>query len=460
MLQTTGTNGTTKHALAVLLAFLDAVSEDCEIAFLTSPLLPALEPDISRRATVHWRPGLIGDVDVYVQLATISHASDPDNIDLLRAPWIRRISVFLDDIQGIYPEHFAGTEYLFWIHQLAIEKLRSSDVILTLGKTSSDEAKSLWSTLMPDENQPIFMTTSCVTSVPMTESSSPDLVPREVLVFGNYHPHKNLALAACAIGAAREVSAQQLRFTFLADLSVAQRNAITDVATQAAGSNQKEAIGFASGLSDADLSRRIRESAGVVIPSLHEGFSIPVIDVIGLGTPVLLSRIPAHQELLPDGPWFFDPTDVSSLEAALRELFRSGRDWVPLQRAGLAHNYDARTLPNAVREALHSVLERHPVLRTRRGAPEPSGRQREPSVRRAEPLTLVDLEQRDREFISAKLSLVDSDKITDVQLGKPRLFFTNEHDTIVAEFHSSFTWRVGKAVTAPLHWFKSLKAKR
>jgi hypothetical protein len=72
----------------------------------------------------------------------------------------------------------------------------------------------------------------------------------------------------------------------------------------------------------------------------------------------------------------------------------------------------------------------------------------------------VDLEQRDREFISAKLSLVDSDKITDVQLGKPRLFFTNEHDTIVAEFHSSFTWRVGKAVTAPLHWFKSLKAKR
>lgn len=460
VLQSTAVNGTIKHALSVLRAFLDATPEGFDVAFLTSPFLPALASEISRRATINWRPALIGDVDIYVQLATISHAADAANIDFLRAPWIRRISVFLDDIQGLYPEHFAGTEHLFWMHQLAIEKLRSSAVILPLGKTSSAEAQALWSSLMPDEPRPSFITTSCVTSVPIIKETAAKVDSREVLVFGNYHPHKNLGLVACAVGAGRKFFTPLIRFTFLASLSVTQRNAITAVATEASGSNQNDAMSFASGISDAALARRIRESVGVVIPSLHEGFSIPIIDVIALGTPVLLSRIPAHQELLPEGPWFFDPTDVASLQTALRALSQSNREWAPRQRAGLAQHYSPETLPKAIRDALKVVLEQQSDLRIRQDAHKSSGARSSRARSAAQRMTLEELEQRDREFVSAKLTLIDSLNSTSVELGKPTIFFKNDHDNIVAEFHASLTWRVGKAVTAPVRWLKNLTAKR
>jgi len=460
VLQTSSINGTVKHALSVLRAFLDEVPEGYDVSFLTSSLLPDLSPEISPRATIAWRPALIGDVDIYVQLATISHASDSANVDLLRAPWIQRISVFLDDIQGLYPEHFAGTEHLFWMHQLAIEKLRSSTVVLPLGKTSSAEAQALWSSSMSDEPKPHFITTSCVTSVPVIDAASPKVDAREVLVFGNYHPHKNLGLVACSVGAGRGYFSPPIRFTFLADLFVAQRNAISGVATEAAGSSQNDAISFASGLSDAALARRIRECVGVVIPSLHEGFSIPVIDVIALGTPVVLSRIPAHQELLPEGPWFFDPTTVASLETALRALSQSNGEWAPRQRAGLAQKYSSETLPNAIRAALSVVGEHQSDARTRQDARETSGPRRSRTRSSAQRMTLEELERRDREFISAKLTLVDSRDSNTVELGKPTLFFKNDHDTIVAEFHASLTWRVGKAVTAPVRWLKTLRATR
>jgi glycosyltransferase involved in cell wall biosynthesis len=68
-------------------------------------------------------------------------------------------------------------------------------------------------------------------------------------------------------------------------------------------------------------------NAGVfVLPSSHEGQPIAVIEALGYGCPVILSDIPAHQELGLAMPRFFPAGDTSALAERLRAVFRDPPD--------------------------------------------------------------------------------------------------------------------------------------
>jgi len=55
----------------------------------------------------------------------------------------------------------------------------------------------------------------------------------------------------------------------------------------------------------------------VVVPSRAEGFSLPVIEAMAAGIPVLVSDIPAHRELVPDPAARFAPDDIPRLAQLL-----------------------------------------------------------------------------------------------------------------------------------------------
>lgn len=54
---------------------------------------------------------------------------------------------------------------------------------------------------------------------------------------------------------------------------------------------------FAEDVSDAELKRRYQLSDVVAVPSLYEGFGLPVLEALASGTPVLASDIPVFREL-------------------------------------------------------------------------------------------------------------------------------------------------------------------
>ncbi len=62
-----------------------------------------------------------------------------------------------------------------------------------------------------------------------------------------------------------------------------------------------------------ELLRLYREALCVVVPSRDEGFSLPVVEAMASGVPVLASRIPAHEELLGDPSALFAPDDDEAL---------------------------------------------------------------------------------------------------------------------------------------------------
>jgi glycosyltransferase involved in cell wall biosynthesis len=68
----------------------------------------------------------------------------------------------------------------------------------------------------------------------------------------------------------------------------------------------------------------IRAAKAVVFPSLYEGFGLPVLEAMQLGTPTLCSSEGALPEIVGDASLSVDPYDVKSIAAGLRTLDDDG----------------------------------------------------------------------------------------------------------------------------------------
>jgi glycosyltransferase involved in cell wall biosynthesis len=64
----------------------------------------------------------------------------------------------------------------------------------------------------------------------------------------------------------------------------------------------------------------IRGARAVLFPSLFEGFGLPVLEAMTLGTPVLTSNVTSLPEIAGDAALLVDPTDIGAMAAAIRRL--------------------------------------------------------------------------------------------------------------------------------------------
>ena len=69
------------------------------------------------------------------------------------------------------------------------------------------------------------------------------------------------------------------------------------------------------------LAGLIKNSLGLVLPSLYEGFGIPVVQAMSLGTPVLVSRNSSLTEIVSDSGLFIEPPfDTPAIRSGLDQL--------------------------------------------------------------------------------------------------------------------------------------------
>jgi glycosyltransferase involved in cell wall biosynthesis len=73
-------------------------------------------------------------------------------------------------------------------------------------------------------------------------------------------------------------------------------------------------------LADTELRAAIRAAAVFVVPSLVEGFGLPALEAMALGTPVVVSDTPALREVAADAALAFDPHQPASLAAVLTRV--------------------------------------------------------------------------------------------------------------------------------------------
>src|SRR6185312_7346677 len=97
-------------------------------------------------------------------------------------------------------------------------------------------------------------------------------------------------------------------------------------------------VHFHSGLTDGALAELYGGAVATICPSRVEGFSLPVVEALTCGSPVLASDCAAQAELIADPEALFAPDDVERLAGLMSSLLAQ-----PLRRDALF----ARQLPVA-----------------------------------------------------------------------------------------------------------------
>ena len=89
-------------------------------------------------------------------------------------------------------------------------------------------------------------------------------------------------------------------------------------------------------LSGADLEGLYALATAVVVPSLYEGFGLPVLEAMERGVPVASSNRSSLPEVGGDAVVLFDPEDVSALQVAIERLLGDAGERERLAAAGRA----------------------------------------------------------------------------------------------------------------------------
>lgn len=77
---------------------------------------------------------------------------------------------------------------------------------------------------------------------------------------------------------------------------------------------------FTGFVSDEDLTFLLNGAEVFVLPSLWEGFGIPVVDAMACGVPVIVSNVSSLPEVAGDAGILVDPFDIDSIAQAIRKV--------------------------------------------------------------------------------------------------------------------------------------------
>jgi glycosyltransferase involved in cell wall biosynthesis len=86
-----------------------------------------------------------------------------------------------------------------------------------------------------------------------------------------------------------------------------------------------------------ELVRLYRTAAGLVFPSLYEGFGQPPLEAMACGCPVASSNAAALPEVCGEGARLFDPTSTDDMVEAVEEILSGPAEWSAKGIARAAH---------------------------------------------------------------------------------------------------------------------------
>lgn len=180
----------------------------------------------------------------------------------------------------------------------------------------------------------------------VTEGATPVVKKRQILFVGNIKRHKGLSTLLAAFDDA-------LGKGLDADLVVVGASEGFRTGDSTISNGEHKRVHFTGRISDAELLDLYRTSALLVQPSLYEGFGLPPLEALNLGTRVLVSDILVFREIYDGFPvMYFRPGDKGDLAAKLLECMAG--DWAappPTPPQKYSFTESARTILQEIKMA-------------------------------------------------------------------------------------------------------------
>ncbi|NVN45140.1 glycosyltransferase family 4 protein [Asaia siamensis] len=197
--------------------------------------------------------------------------------------------------------------------------------------TVSDAVKSDLMTTFDVPSDIIFMSSQPVCfSEPLLKAASQATSPCEpggFLYFGTLERRKNIG---------RIIDAHSRSMTNRPLTLIGEKGFEWDLELQKLGSHRApDRVKIVPWCQRSALIRAIREARAVVFPSLAEGFGLPIVEAMALGTPVITSFGHATEEVAGSAAWLVHAGDTEALAYAIDKVDRDDSLHAELSRAGL-----------------------------------------------------------------------------------------------------------------------------
>ena len=138
--------------------------------------------------------------------------------------------------------------------------------------------------------------------------------PNYLLFIGNAYPHKNLALLLAALGSIPK------KYSLVV---VSKKTEFLERVLQSADLSLLARVQLQENVDDQGLAYLYQNARLTVTPSLMEGFGLPGLESLSVGTPVVASDIPAFREVYGNHVSYFDPLSAASLVRAINHTLKN-----------------------------------------------------------------------------------------------------------------------------------------
>ncbi|MGN6503537.1 MAG: glycosyltransferase family 4 protein [Pseudolysinimonas sp.] len=233
--------------------------------------------------------------------------------------------------------------HLAWWPQRML--LNQADEVVTVSQTSKE---------LIDEHRltrgPLSVVRNAADPIGRVDPARDRPVTRDLVYMGSFMPYKNVETLALAMHVL-----PGYRLHLLSRIGASDRRRLLELAPPGA-------LMIHDGVDDAQYADLLRSAFALVHASLDEGFGIPVLEAMALGTPVVLSDIPIFREVGADAAAYFPATDPDAAAAAIRSL-EDPAVW--RARSARGREVAARYDWDASAAVLMEVLERVAATRAR-----------------------------------------------------------------------------------------------
>jgi glycosyltransferase involved in cell wall biosynthesis len=222
-----------------------------------------------------------------------------------------------------YPQTFTLPQR--WLRHLAVPlTLHRADQIAVVSEMTRQELAQRF----PVAPERVVVIRNAYNPLPTTESTLP-LTGDYLLAVGTLKAHKNYDRLLQAF-ASLPYATLHLHIVGRDDGAQPQLEAL------ARQLNIAERVTFWGFVSEPVLAQLYRHARLFVMPSLYEGFGMPVLEAMSQQVPVACSAIPALQEVAGEAALYFDPTDYIQIAQALTDLLADETYCLQLIDLGIA----------------------------------------------------------------------------------------------------------------------------
>ncbi len=262
--------------------------------------------------------------------AELYHATEHLLMPLHRVPTVLTVH---DLIFKLFPRYHKRLNYWFLNAAMPLF-VRRADVIIAISQATRRDLMTHYGT-PPEKITVVYEAAAPCFRPPAPEAvvtvrARYGLPERFLLTVGTIEPRKNLSRLLEALVRLRQ------RYPDLHLVVVGSRGwlyqgffqRIVELALQ-------DVVHLPGYVPDADLPAVYGAAMLMVMPSLYEGFGLPVLEAMACGAPVVCSRAASLPEIGGEAARYFDPTDVEDMTQTLDQVLADAELRAAMATAGL-----------------------------------------------------------------------------------------------------------------------------